>query len=711
MKGKKPATEELPIQLLESMRRSIDELRESEQKYRNIFTNSPLGIYYYTPDGYLTECNEKFLEILGSNREKVIGLYILSVVKDPMMLAAIKESLAGRIGLFEGEYLSMSSGKLVDIKATYGPMFSEKGALIGGIGIIEDISERMRIEKELREARSSLEIRVRERTEDLRRANESLQEANERLRKEVQERSLAEDSLRESRKLLRSLLDNSTTVIYVKDREGRYILINKTFERLFNVKEGWLIGKTDYDLFPGETADAVRANDIKVIGRRAPVEFDEVVPHGNELHTYISVKVPIFSSAGEVEAVCGISTDITERKRSAEEKEKLQAQLLHSQKMEAVGVLAGGVAHDFNNIITVVKSLTDLMIEKVGTKDRLYKYLQPISESSKRAANLVQQLLLFSSSRPKEISVFDLNEAASELLGLLEHLISEDVSVETDLEYKLWRISADRGRIEQVITNLVVNSSEAMRHGGTVTVSTKNVLLNEKQCRGIQGATPGRYVCLSVEDEGEGIDKEVLKHIFEPFFTTKKGKNSGMGLSVVYGIVKDHDGWINVSSKPNAGGAVFSVCLPATEEESTVPEQRVRPKVSNTGAGKKILLVEDEKWVRKSTAMVLSENGYEVFEAANAEAAVGLFYRKKGKFDLIFSDVVMPGRSGLELAGLLADLNPRVPVLLCSSYLDDKAQLSEIIKRGLSFIQKPYEIQELLEAIEDTITQSKNTRP
>jgi len=694
---------------LESLQRSIDTLREKEQRYRNIFTSSPLGIYYYKSDGYLTECNDKFLEILGSERSNVIGLYILSVVKDPDMLAAIKASLEGKIGLYEGEYLSMSSGKRVDIKATYGPMFSEDGVLVGGIGIIEDISERMRIERDLREARSSLEIRVRDRTEDLIKANESLKAANEQLRKEVLERRSAEDAVWESKKLLRSVLDNSTAVIYVKDLEGRFILANRSLERLLDMKEQSFLGRTDHGMFPSETADAFRANDFKVIEKRMPIEFDEVVSIGGGERTYISIKIPIFSESGAVTAVCGISTDITERKKAEQEKEQLQAQLLHSQKMEAIGTMAGGIAHDFNNIITVVKSLTDLMIEKVGISDRFYKYLQPISESSRRAMNLVQQLLLFSSNKPKEASVFDLNEVIGELMGLFEHLISEDISIEMDLEHDPWRLSADRGRMEQVITNLVVNASEAMRSGGTITISTENVLLKERQRKTMPDARPGMYICLSVEDDGEGIKKELLKHIYEPFFTTKKAKNSGMGLAVVYGIVKDHDGWLNVESKPGKG-TTFKVYLPATEAKAMESVQEAGPKTGNTGGGKRILLVEDEKWVRKSTAMILSENGYEVFEAANAESAIALFYREKGRFDLVLSDVVMPRRGGLELVGPLADINPRVPILLCSAYLDDKARLSEIIKRGFTYIQKPYEIPEFLQAIEETISQNKNMR-
>ncbi len=706
---KTPSGQPAPAQDHEPMQKSINALRESEQRYRNIFTNSPLGIYYYRPDGYLTECNDKFLEILGSKREKVIGLYILSTVKDPKMLAAIKASLEGKPGTFEGEYLSMSSGHRVYIKASYGPMYSERGDLIGGIGIIEDISERMSIEKELREAHNSLEKRVRKRTEDLIRANESLEVANEKLKKEVLERKSAEEAVRESKKLLNSVLDNSTTVIYAKDLEGRYILINKIFESLFHVKEQWIIGKTDYDLFPKETADAFRVNDLKVIETGAPVEFDEVVPHDDGVHTYISVKIPIFSTAGEVTAVCGISTDITERKRAIEEKEHLQAQLIQAQKMEAIGTLAGGIAHDFNNILTVIKNLTSLALDKASRDPNCTCYLEPMREVSERGINLVQQLLIFSQNKPVEFTIFNLNDVIDDFLKIIGTLISEDILLEKELEGGLADIKADKGRIEQVITNLVINSRDSMLMGGVITLRTENVTLTTGQAASIQGAVPGDFVCLTVQDTGTGISKHTVEHIFEPFFTTKSPNGTGLGLSVVYGIVKELNGWINVESEPDRG-TKFMVYLPVAEgAEKSVPEEPAEKKTFD-GKGRQILLVEDDKWVRKSTAMVLRENGYVVFEASSAEQAINLFFKKKGQFDLVISDVVMPGRNGLQLVGPLLDVNPKIPILLCSGHLDDKAQLEQIVRRGLPYIQKPYEIDELLQAVEEIIGNSLKSR-
>ncbi len=511
----------------------------------------------------------------------------------------------------------------------------------------------------------------------------------------------AEESKRNTESFYRTILEDLPDMICRWRPEGTITFVNENFCRYFGKTRDELVGKQFLPYICGDEEGGT-GKGAAGFSPDKPIEYSEkkVALPGGDVRWVECVTRALFEDDGRIKEYQSIGHDITSRKNAEEENSRLQARLMQSQKMEAIGTLAGGIAHDFNNIITVIKSLTELVIGKVGTEDQLYRYLKPINESCRRAINLVQQLLLFSRNKSIDMATIDLNGAASELLGMLEHIISEDIMIETDFSYDLWKIKADKGRVEQILTNMVVNSSEAMPNGGSVTIRTENVSVGEEECGTIEGAVPGRYVCLSVEDTGSGIESPVLKRIYEPFFTTKS-KNSGMGLAVVYGIVKEHHGWITVSSTPGSG-TVFKVYLPATVEEE---HGEVRPllKRNVTGRGRKVLLVEDEKWVRKSTAMVLAENGYEVFEAADAEKALSLFYREKGRFDIVISDVVMPGRSGLQLVNPLLDINPRVPVLLCSGHLDDKSQLSQIIKRGLAYIQKPFDIHELLAAIEETI--------
>jgi len=265
--------------------------------------------------------------------------------------------------------------------------------------------------------------------------------------------------------------------------------------------------------------------------------------------------------------------------------------------------------------------------------------------------------------------------------------------------------------LEQVILNLVINSSEAMPKGGTITIKTGNATVTDSNYAEGRSPCPGRYVFLAVGDNGMGMDAETKRRVFDPLFTTKEKKNAGMGLTVVQRIVAEHGGWIGVESEPGKGSS-FKVYFPVAEEASKAkegPEAGVPRK--GVGKGRKVLLVEDEKWVRKSTAMVLAEYGYSVTEAANAEAALSLFYREKGKFDLVLTDVVMPGRNGLQLIAPLLDINPNIPILLFSAHLDDSVQMEDIIRRGVAYIQKPYEIPDLIAAVEETIsTANKLTR-
>jgi two-component system cell cycle sensor histidine kinase/response regulator CckA len=513
----------------------------------------------------------------------------------------------------------------------------------------------------------------------------------------------AKERLKAEKESFYKFLDNLPFFAYLQEKDYSIRFANRVFKETY----GESAGRRCHQVIWGREAPCESCPTFRVFETGEPVSWESIHQDGRAFQVY---DLP-FSDPDGTELVLEISIDKTHCRKLERERSSVLAQLMHSQKMSAIGTLTAGIAHDFNNIITVIKTLTDLASSKVDSDGPLIKLLEPIKESSDRAISLVQQLLVFSRHKPSNRASHDMNEVVEDILRMLEHLVSEDISIETDFAYDLWPVLAVRCMLEQIILNLVINSSEAMPQGGSIVIKTGNVTIAEKAHIDDPGPRPGRYVLLAVEDSGSGMDGATLKRVFEPLFTTKEKKNAGMGLTVVQKIVNEHGGWIGAESE-HGKGTSFKIYLPAAEEASRAPECGGGQKpVPGVGKGKKVLLVEDEKWVRKSTAMVLSEYGYSVTEAANAEAALSLFYREKGRFDLVLTDVIMPGRNGLQLVGPLLDINPAIPILLFSAHLDDRVQMEDIIKRGIAYIQKPYEIPDLISAVEETIlTANKSPR-
>jgi PAS domain S-box-containing protein len=405
--------------------------------------------------------------------------------------------------------------------------------------------------------------------------------------------------------------------------------------------------------------------------------------------------------------VVGVYTDISDLKKAEIEREKMQAQLLMAQKMEAIGILAGGVAHDFNNLLTAIQGCTDMALTDMDEDSNHFQELTEARNAAGRAADLTRQLLLFSRRHPIQRVQINLNTTVENLLNMLHRLIGEDIAIRTKLEPDLWTIMADQGTIEQVIMNLAVNARDAMPKGGSLTVKTQNVVLDEGYVKMRAETRKGRFICLSMEDVGIGIDSDILEHIFEPFFTTKgPGKGTGLGLSVVYGIVKQHEGWINVYSEPNKG-TTFKVYLPAMPGEANENKTSMVSLEDLKGRGERLLVVEDEKSVREFVQRALSKSGYSVFTAENAEEAVALFEKEQQKFDCIFSDVVLPDTNGIDLVDGILKERPDMHVLLSSGYTDQKSKWPMIQERGYRFLQKPYTLTDLLSTLRELLSETK----
>jgi two-component system, cell cycle sensor histidine kinase and response regulator CckA len=395
-------------------------------------------------------------------------------------------------------------------------------------------------------------------------------------------------------------------------------------------------------------------------------------------------------------ATIGVVMDVTESKH-------LEEQLRLAQRLEAVGRLAGGVAHDFNNLLMAIQGYSELGLNRLaeGTPGR--RELEEILKAAGRGASLTRQLLAYSRRQMLQPIVLDPNSVILSIQPMLSHLIGEDIELRLALADSLETVKADPGNLEQVLMNLVVNARDAMPEGGRLTLHTENVTFRESDVSLTAERRAGTFVCLSVSDTGIGMDAETLQRVFEPFFSTKElGKGTGLGLAVVYGIVKQHEGWIEVTSQPEQG-TTFKVFLPAftSSRQPAVAHPAEAPR--RAGQGERILVVEDEAQVLEFAARALTEAGYRVVKAATAQEAEALVGPGREKFDLVFCDVVLPDKTGLRLVEELKRRDPALRVLLSSGYADHKAQWPLIQSRGLPFLQKPYRLQDLLQIVQDVL--------
>lgn len=510
------------------------------------------------------------------------------------------------------------------------------------------------------------------------------------------ERKLAEENLRGHRERLQAILDSLPAYIYFKDRAGRYLRVNRALIDATGIPQNDWYGRLGSELGLGEEF-CREEKDAGVIESGRPVRHElEKLVLASGVRWVLTDRIPYRDDSGNVAGVIGLCVDITDRVEAEQALATKDEELRRAQKMEAVGQLAGGIAHDFNNVLTAIMGYADLTLRHIDPDDPLARNVSSIKKAAEQAASLTRQLLAFSRRQPLQLRVRDVNGVVRGTENILNRLIGEDIVLSVECDADLANSFIDPSQIEQVIMNLAINARDAMPEGGTLKIRTENVRVDEAQCEAIPDASPGEYVRISVADNGTGMDRETLSRIFEPFFTTKgPGAGTGLGLSVVYGNVRQHGGWIHVYSEPDVG-TTFRVYLPATTEDEKAELES--PKSNGRGDGERILLIEDEWAVRSLASKALRGMGYDVCEACSAEEALEVLQVEEA-FDLIFSDVVLPGKSGVQLADELIERDCPTPILLSSGYADRKSQWPVICERGLPFIEKPYSIADLTERI------------
>jgi two-component system cell cycle sensor histidine kinase/response regulator CckA len=630
-----------------------ERVRQAEQNYRSIFENAGEGIFQSTLEGRFITVNPSLARILGyDSPEEVIET--ITDITNQLYVDPVRRAEATRLqeerGVLQGLEFEVyrKDGEKIWLSLNRRSVRDENGVEIYREGSIEDITER----------------------------------------------KLAEEALRQSEERYRLLFARNPQPMWVFDLETlSFLEVNEAAIHHYGYSREEFLTMTIKDIRPPEDVPNLLVN----VSSITP-EYEEagIWKHSKKDGTLIDVEI----TAHELTfygrpAQMVLAYDVTERK-------VLEEQLRQSQKLEAVGQLAGGVAHDFNNLLTVITGYSDLSLRRLDKDDPLRSNLEQIKKAGERAASLTRQLLAFSRKQVLQPKVLQLNDIVADVDKMLRRLIGEDIDVLTVLEPGLGQIKADPGQIEQVLLNLAVNARDAMPQGGKLTIETANVYLDNQYVRRHTAIQPGNYVMLAVSDTGCGIDVETQARMFEPFFTTKEqGKGTGLGLSTVYGIVKQSGGHLWVYSEVGKG-TTFKIYLPRIDE--VTEGDAARDTLVELPRGREtVLLTEDEKQVRQMIRMILEMSGYRVLEAADGDEALAIYKQYEGEIDLIMTDVVMPLMSGRELVQSLEILHPGIKVLYMSGYTDDAIVRHGLLDQEIVFLQKPFTPDVLLRKVREVL--------
>jgi two-component system cell cycle sensor histidine kinase/response regulator CckA len=644
-------------------KRAEEALRESEEKYRTLFESMRQGAFYQQADGTIVDANPAALRMFGLTREELLRRTSVDGSWDvihedgspfpggehPSMMALktgepVKDVIAGVFNPQRKDYVWMAINAI--------PQFRPGDATPYRVFVtLHDITERKRAEEALVK--------------------------------------------------LRQAVDTSGEVVFMTHRNGVITFVNPEFTRLYGYTEAEVVGKVTPRILKSETMKPEHyASFWKTLleKRVAKGEITNRTKDGR-LVTVESSANPILDRHGNITGFLAIQRDVTERKQ-------LEEQFRQAQKMEAIGRLAGGIAHDYNNVLTIVTGYGQLLLEELPEKSPLRLQVAEVLKAAERATGLTRQLLAFGRRQVLAPRVLNLNDVVANLESMLRRLIGEDIELVTTPGRKLGRVKADPGQIEQVILNLAVNARDAMPQGGKLTIETSNTRLDEHYANLHGPVQPGSYVMFAVSDTGCGMDAETQAHIFEPFFTTKeKGKGTGLGLATVYGIVKQSGGYIWAYSEVGRG-TTFKIYLPRIHEPVEAAEGAPVESAS-AGGSETILVVEDDSAVRSLVRSVLESRGYSLLLAHNGEEALELCRQHEGPIHLLLTDVVMPGMSGRELAERLTPIHREMGVLYMSGYTDDAIVHHGVLDAGMAYLQKPFSPETLAGKVRSVLDENK----
>jgi PAS domain S-box-containing protein len=642
------------VQYVVELVEDITEKKHAEERYRKLFEYAPLMYVITWNEGgmpYIADCNELFLSSVGFSKEEVIGQPLADFYSPESRLALLEgggysRALSGEF--FMGErYLLRRDGSYTPTLLYTATEEDSRGKVIGTRAMFVDITSRKQ----------------------------------------------AEEALKEKDKQYRSLFEDSIDGVYSTLRNGIITDANMSFCSLFGYSREELMGENITPLYR-DPADRLKFQ--TEIEKKGFVKDYEIIfrkKDGTEVDCLLSSSVHL-EKDDSIAGYRGIVRDLTARK-------ELQRQLTQAQKMEAVGTLAGGIAHDFNNLLTVILGFSELLLINGDECDSFYKDVQKINKAARSGADLVKSMLTFSRKTDSNLRPTNINDKIEHVHALLSRTLPKMIEIRMTLDQNLSTVNSDPTQIEQILMNLSVNASDAIKDRGVLTIETRNVTLDEDYCKKHIGATPGDYVLLSVSDTGHGMDKETVKRIFEPFYTTKgKGRGTGLGLAMVYGIVKQHNGYIECHSELGQGSS-FEIYFPAIQ---TAPSQETITEFPIfLGGNETVLLVDDEELVRDLAKRILERAGYTVLTAINGREALEVYKERGEEIAVIVLDLIMPVMGGKECFEELLKINPSVKVIISSGFSEDD-YLKETTSMGINgMVNKPYTQDKLLDSVRAAI--------